>query len=312
MKRSYKGLFLSLVISILLVYLLISQISLNDLFNTLKKSNYKYILSAFIIYLVIYFIRSIRMSVLLKGELSIYQLFPIVCIHNFMNMLLPMKTGELSYSYLLKKKSKINLDRSLSNILVARIMDLTGILFLFSFSLFFYFDTFNLKLVSLILLLSSSFLLFMSFIFINKLLIISKFESKYKFLMKIKIFILSILTESTRYSQLEKIKIVIISLTINLLMFIFGYLLLKSFGVNLSIWAIFVGGTLAFLITLIPIQGLFNFGTLETAWTISYIYVGLTKEQAILTGFSYHIINILFTIIMFIIGIVIYRFKRVD
>jgi uncharacterized protein (TIRG00374 family) len=219
-----------------------------------------------------------------------------------MNMALPLKTGELSYSYLLKKRSQISFKKSISNLLIARLMDLGGIIFLFFVSLGVYSENLKFKILFSGLSVLSLTAMFFSFFFIGRLNFISKINLKNKLMVKLKDFILEVIKESINYKKIKILAIMIISISINLLMFIFGYLLMKSFGVDLSVWAIFVGGTLAFFITIIPIQGLFNFGTLEAAWTVSYMIVGLSKEQAIATGFSYHLVNLAFTIIMALLG----------
>jgi|SRR3989344_363713 len=309
MKSKTKFIIISILVTLLLVYFLLSKISINEISQTIISSDIKYIFIAFSVYFLIYLLRAIRFKILLNEELKFKNIFPIVCIHNFMNMVLPLKTGELSYSYLLKKRSKVRYQKSLSNILIARIMDLGGILFLFLFSLFMYFKESEPKILFFILAIINFLLLIGIFSFVGKFRFISRLKVKNRLLKKIKKFITEIIEESVKYTKKEKLKIIVISLAINSLMFLFGYMLMKSFGVDLSIWAIFVGGTLAFFITLIPLQGLFNFGTLETAWTVSYMLVGLTKEQAIITGFSYHIINIVFTILMFIVGLVLIRKK---
>lgn len=304
MNSKTKTFLISAILTIVLVYYLFSHVSIKEISKTISSSNINYLILSFAIYLAIYFLRSVRFKELLEDHLSLKKLFPIVCIHNFMNMALPLKTGELSYSYLLKKSSDIRYQRSISNLLVARVMDLGGIITLFLFSLSIYLSDIRYKILSLSASIFSLSLLFLFFIFIKKINFLNKLRFRNGIFVKIKNFISEIVIESSKYNLSRKVKIVLISLTINSLMFIFGYLLMKSFGVGLSIWAIFVGGTLAFFITIIPIQGLFNFGTLEAAWTVSYMLVGLSKEQAIITGFSYHIINILFTIVMFLIGII--------
>jgi uncharacterized protein (TIRG00374 family) len=293
---------ISLAISIILIYFLLTKINLIDIYALLKESDTKIILSAFILYLIIYATRALRFRYLLNKEVSYSNLFPVVCIHNFLNMALPLKTGEISYSYLLKKSSQISFKKSISNILIARLMDLGGIAFLFFLSLGIYIQDTKFKFLLITLSWISLAAMFFTFFFISKLKFISKIKVKNPFFIKLKEFILEVINESTSYKKINIIIVIGISIAINSFMFIFGYLLMLSFGVSLSIWAIFVGGTLAFFITIIPIQGLFNFGTLEAAWTVSYMLVGLSKEQAIATGFGYHLINLAFTIIMALLG----------
>jgi len=56
------------------------------------------------------------------------------------------------------------------------------------------------------------------------------------------------------------------------------------------------------MISILPIQGIGGFGTLEGSWAISFMAMGVTKEAAISSGFVMHIISIIYLAILFIIG----------
>ncbi len=301
------------IFGLLLALLLLNNVDSNEIVLTLKSANIFYLLLGFVIYLLVNILRAVRFFWLLKSKVGFFTVLSITGIHNLINSVLPARLGEFSYPILLKKFSDYSFHDSLSNIVIARIFDIFGITLLFIVSIFFYLNNIYIKTLVLITIpiLFIFLILFMKFAKIIRNIFILFSKGKNRFLNKISNSIVRIIDSSLNYSLTEKIKLLIISLIINFLMFIFGYTIVIGLGSNLSIWAVFVGGTLAVLTTILPIQGLFNIGTLELGWSLTYVLVGMTTEQAILTGFSYHIINILFTFIIFVISLLI-LFTRIN
>ncbi|MEM2175657.1 MAG: lysylphosphatidylglycerol synthase transmembrane domain-containing protein, partial [Candidatus Micrarchaeia archaeon] len=131
---------LSLILSILLAGLilpfLLSQIDINLFFETLNIINPIYILFAFLSYFSTYLLRTWRFCILTNKEIKFLDMLKIVCIHNMFNNLLPARTGELSFIYLLRKFHKKDLEEGFAILLAARVFDGLSILFLFLISAF--------------------------------------------------------------------------------------------------------------------------------------------------------------------------------
>jgi len=103
MKRENISKILAVVITIALVAILLSQIRIADVIATLAGIDPLYLIAGFVLYVCSYFFRALRFHILLNGEVGLWDLFNIVCVHNMMNNILPARTGELSYIYLLKR-----------------------------------------------------------------------------------------------------------------------------------------------------------------------------------------------------------------
>jgi hypothetical protein len=71
-----------------------------------------------------------------------------------------------------------------------------------------------------------------------------------------------------------------------------------AMGVHLSLPAIIFACSFGFMTSILPIQGIGNFGTFEAGWTAGFLIVGLPAELAISTGFGFHIITLLFNILL--------------
>ncbi len=57
------------------------------------------------------------------------------------------------------------------------------------------------------------------------------------------------------------------------------------------------------------IYGIGGFGTIEAIWTLVYVPLGMTLNDAIISGFSYHLIILLYTLFLGLTGILCLRWR---
>jgi uncharacterized protein (TIRG00374 family) len=309
--KNYKQivkLFLFSLIGGFILFFLLKNIKIDDIKEIVNRLNIFYLVIGFLLYIIVYLMRAKRFYFLLKNKISFKKIFVITCIHNFFNMILPARTGEISYSIMLKKDS-IRMTDSLSHVVIARIYDLFGLFFLFFISLFFFLSS-DLKIFSLLGLLLIIVIFFIFNTFLKKIVnFLNKIKSKNNFIFKVKLFLSNLLNNINILNKNEKIWLIINSLLINFLMFLFGYVIMIGMSFNISIWACFVGGFLAFLTTILPIQGFFNIGTMELGWVFGYVAAGLSLTDATTSGVMYHLINIIFTLSLSLFGFLLYFLK---
>jgi len=102
----------------------------------------------------------------------------------------------------------------------------------------------------------------------------------------------------------QLIRSALISAMIWIILYSVNYALITAMGINLPLEAVFFASTFFFMISILPIQGIGGFGTLEGSWTISFMAAGVTKEAAISSGFLVHLIQIFYLIALFLIGFI--------
>ena len=73
---------------------------------------------------------------------------------------------------------------------------------------------------------------------------------------------------------------------------------LRGFGISAPIMNVLFGSTVAIIANVLPISGLGNWGVLEAGWAAGFILVGLSKVEAITTGFGVHIFLFLTAILV--------------
>ncbi len=297
-----------ITITAVLVAILLSQIKIRDIFTTISTIPPHWILIGFVLYIFSYFFRALRFNVLLARKVSVKDLFAIVSVHNMMNNILPARTGELSYVYLLKKKN-IPTGEGIATLMIARLFDFIAI------SIFFFISVLFIKelpeVISTVLLIIAAFLVLLVLILISLAYHGDKFMGTIdKTAIKLnlnKINVINFLIkkgeETTENFGILRSKktilfIFLFSVLIWCSLYPIVYVLLTEMGVDLSIWKVIVGSTFPVFVILLPIQSLGGFGTFEGAWTIAFMSLGVSKEIAIASGFGFHIIASVYFLIL--------------
>jgi uncharacterized protein (TIRG00374 family) len=314
--------YIAILITIVLVALLFTQINLGDIITTLKNINPIYLIAGFILYTCSYFFRAWRFHILLNKEVSIKDLFNIGCVHNMMNNLLPAKTGELSYIYLINKYHDRTIGEGIATLLIARIFDIISIaaLFLVSFVIVIHSLTTNMTAVYWVILVLGLFIVLL-FIFLKKSRSFLKAGVKLcshigiektrpvNFILKNGEETIAALEIARTTKDYSFITIFLLSLWIWGCIYAFTTLLVIAMHIHAGLPAIVFACTFAFMTVILPVQGIGNFGTFEAGWTLGFISIGVPPELAVSAGFSFHIINILFIGILGLTGIILLHCK---
>jgi len=323
MKKQTLAKLVTAIVTLALVAILLSQIEVADIIDTLTGIEPVYLVAGFGLYVLSYLFRALRFYILLDRKVGIKNLFAIICAHNLANNLLPLRTGELSFVYLVGKNHRIPIHRSIAILTIARIFDFItiGLIFFISVSLLSEVPEiiFNIIwMISLSFLFTIIVLLILIYnknisnalrIFLSRIGAIKFKPLNFFMTLFNKIFeIFSDINQSKKQATL----LILISITVWILNFTMGYLLVIKMGMLLDIWSILVGFTFSVLISILPVHGVGGFGTMEGAWAIIFIALGAGKEIAISTGFAYHIIIIIFTIFAGVYGLVTFNKQIVD
>ncbi|MFO7929038.1 MAG: lysylphosphatidylglycerol synthase transmembrane domain-containing protein [Candidatus Humimicrobiaceae bacterium] len=272
------------------------------------------------------FLRGYRKKILIGSErIRITDLFFVAHIRNAFNMVLPARTGELSYVYVLKKKFKFPIEIGVSTLAVALVFDLVIV--------------FSLIVIAIIIVginryaVSSTAVIGVAVALLAISLLILFFLSK---IIGAVIRVLEIIFKKTGwnrnkvinyiYQKLaginENIKIIqkrriygrvyFTSIFIRVVKFSIYYFLIHSLMqpmgysfADLNYWVIFLATAAAEISAVLPTHALAGLGTYEFAFVAVLTMLGFSERIAIIVGFNYHIINLVFTVILGILSIII-------
>lgn len=308
---------LAILTTIILVAILFTQVSLKDVISTLTHINPLYLLAGFALYGCSYIFRAWRFHILLKKEVSIKDLFHIECVHNMMNNLLPARTGELSYVFLLKTEHNKTTGDGLATLIIARIFDF---IFISIFFLLIFVSIDNLETgVTALLVVGILFLFAMVFLLLGLVFygpvflpIIKKLAQRgnYK---KIHFGDYIIRKSEETIACFETFKtgtitmhlsVILLTISIWLLSYSLFYLIAISMHIQLDLVHILFAASFAVFSTVLPVQGIAGFGTMEGGWAMGFLLAGVPKELAISSGFAFHLLILIYTLILGGIGYV--------
>lgn len=313
-KRTFY-IFLSLIISVALIYLLISQISTQDLIFTLKNLYLPSLFTYMVISLSGASLRAWRYRLLLQPEgVSWSGILLVTFIKNSLIDLLPARLGSLSYIYLLNRRLGLAFEPVTSSFIASFLFDfltLSPFLILAIMSVGLGVDAIASPAV---LAIATLFFLLVTLAFILIIPLATAFYQIYLFLgTKFKLtarswFQKSLVKFKGTIDVLPLMRrhgsfwlILILSFLIRLAKYASLFFLLHSllrihgFSLsNLSFWRLILGTSGAELTSALPIKGLAGFGTWESAWALTFRLMGSEKNIAILSGLGIHFITNLF------------------
>lgn len=290
------------LISFLLVVFIVLNLDFGKIAQFLRKAPGALLMVAFVFYVFTFVLRAFRWKLMLY-EVPFGKLFSVVAIHTMANNLYPARTGELSFIYLL---GGLGRERLFSVLLLARFMDILCIGVIFSFSVLFltvdkaYWLLFPLTVV-------------FSAVLVAFLFVAEKFIPERGFLGGVKLFFLN--TKEALLSLKNYVPAVFAaSLLIWIVKYIAFYFLtlsvFKSFGLAVSFWQAVFGVSFSELTTVLPIHSVGGYGTFEAGWTGAYVILGFSRKVAVTSGFLFHTLLLLFSIILGLPFLVLYKFHK--
>lgn len=315
LKNKFFYILLSLAISVLLIGLLLSRIRTRELTQTLASIYLPALLAYMAIGLLASWLRAWRYKWLLHPQpITWRNMFLVTFIRNCFDDLLPARVGSLSYIYVLNKRLNVPFESAASTFVVAFVFD---------------FLTLGpiLVLAMIIVGLGTSALsgpawLALSLLFIALILVIlwklvplcRACLGAYQALLKVlkadqkRSSLHSVVKLQMTIDSLVKIRtrkiygpLFILSLFIRLGKYVSLYFLLfallRSRGfllAGLSFWKIILGITGAEMTSALPVKGLADFGTWESAWAVAFRLMHFDAGLAIVSGIGVHLITNLF------------------
>ena len=298
-----KRLILSILITIGIIFFLLLQISIKDLYILLKTIDPFWAVLGSITYLLAILFRALRFKWLIHSKgIPLSDLFRITSFYHLSLMVLPSKLGELSYPYFLNKISGMNVTEGLASLIASRVYDFFIIMMILLFVTIGFQGLFKVNPFLLILLITFligfivfAFFYMSSFLswFSNILGKISNWTGSRN--VRFVLWVQGKMSEMAEDFYAIKARktyfpVSLTSLASWVMIFWTFYAYMKGFGIEISFTKMILGSTVGVIANALPISGIGNWGTLEAGWAAGFLMVGLSKEKAIATGFGVHII----------------------
>jgi len=325
---------------IFLVIFLLRGISFTDIKNAIVNSYKPSLISAFVIVFISDIFRAYRMQILVgTNKIRLQDMFLVALIRNAFTMVLPARTGELSYVYVMTKKFKFPVEVGISTLALVMVFDLAIVFSLIVIAIIIVWITIGfgslaisswpvIMIAGVLLIVSLLLLFYLSAIIRFFLNLISKLMLKTRagrskavqYIYK-KLFDIN---ESIELIKQRKIygKVYFYSIICRVLKFVAYYMVIHAilqpmgYGfLSLNFWIIFLATVVAEISAVLPTHALAGFGTYEGAFALAFVALGFPASLSKIVGFSYHITMLSFSVIlgvlsMIIISLPFYRLKN--
>ncbi len=298
-----KKLFLSILITAVIIFALFTQISLRDLYTLLINMDPLWAALGSAGYSLAVLFRALRFKWLIHSrDVSLNDLLRISVFYNLSLMVLPSKLGELSYPYFLNKISGIGITEGFASLIASRVYDFFIILMIFLFAAVGFQNLFRIN---------PFFIILLSILLIGLVLLVFFYMSQLLKLFSIGLVKISewIGKENSKPIQWVQRKIyevaedfyaikarktylsvTLASLISWIMVFLTFYAFVRGFRIGIPFLKVVFGSTVAIIANALPIGGLGNWGTLEVGWAAGFLMMGLSKSEAIASGFGVHIL----------------------
>ena len=328
-KRLIKLIFTS-GIALVAVYLLLSSIELRRIPQALGSIPIQTIIIGFLIYTFFVLMKTIRFRSILNLNLPLRRFFPIIALHTFWTNILPMRTGDISYIYLLKSREKVSGTKSVASLMVVSVLDIllqltliVGIAWYFKPRLDSKISYISFLLIPFLGILTLLSIVSISLIFPKRCVSVTKrisltFQRLSPPLLKgaggiswIGDKLAQIVHELTDISfNMRLLGIFAYSVVILGVRFGIQCYLVKAMGLNLGILEILFALAFTAFCNMFPIQSIASIGTIELPWAWALISLGASKDAAIASGFSLHIIIIMYSVALGLYGVINSRLRK--
>ncbi|MGC8869238.1 MAG: lysylphosphatidylglycerol synthase transmembrane domain-containing protein [Sulfurihydrogenibium sp.] len=264
-KTKLLKLFISALVTVLFFYFFQRIVGFDKVLKFFSLLTLNQILAAFVLYLISYVARTVRWQYTLSIK-DFYKLFKLTVYNTFFNIILPFRTGEVSFFYMLKKEN-IHIVESTMSFIITRFFDGISLLGLFLWAYLTYKGFYILGILAFIFLPFSFFVLLIVFRFIKHEKVKEYYKGMVNFRNIVMVYALSILTWLFKFSAF--------------------YIILPK-ETKITLLESVMASSLADLTTVLPIHGLAGIGTYETGYVSILIFLNVPKEVAFLSAFLVH------------------------
>jgi len=313
-------------LGIFLVYYLLNQVNFSDVKNAFLNMYIPYLVVGLVIMFIGNIARAYQKKILIGSpRISMIDLFLITLVRNAFNMVLPARTGELSYVYVLNRKFKFPVEIGFSTLILILIFDLVIVFSLIVISIIIVgINKYSISSTTIILIAAGLLVILMVVLFyLSKIIglllrffnfILSRYRigrnKAVRFIYK-KLVDININIELIQKRKIYW-KVYLSALVIRVLKFTSYYFIihaiLKPEGFSfkdISFWIIFLGTVVAEISAVLPTHALAGFGTYEGAFALAFVILGFSKQISIIVGFNYHLIILLFSVILGLLAVII-------
>ncbi|MFQ6059240.1 MAG: flippase-like domain-containing protein, partial [Anaerolineae bacterium] len=311
---------LPVLLTLGLIALLLSQISPWDVIALLAHLSYPWVGAGVLCYVATNAVRTLRFATLVRSRpLRLPRLLVTTFALSMFNNILPARSGELSFIYLLGRHHGVPSGEATATLIIARIFDYLTVAALFitvALASLTHLPSYAVQVISLVLL-----FLILSLAVLGSLAWLGRrslglLRRLLKGLRDRPLAASALQVGEGIVRSFETIPSLRTYLLVSLLSllawlgtFAWFYCFLASVGVPTGLSQTIVGATFAVLTKALPFVTVGGLGTHEAGWTVGFMLVGFDKGTAISTGFAVNILTLLSSLVFGLGGLGLWKWR---
>lgn len=260
------------------------------------------------LYMLAQLLRAVRVAACLPHPRpSLARIFAVVCMHQFLNHVIPARLGELSFPLLASRYGSVSIPAATRLLIVIRIYEfiILGVFFLGAASELFVRAgalfligsivacAALLLVLILLLVLGIPTLLRVVRGTLDRISILRWRTSALR--LRILAGIDALLGEFVRKRPAkESLSVALLSVLIWVLLFWISFEALRYAGIDVTFLGTIVGSSFANASHVLPINTFGSIGSLEAGWTFGFVLIGVPAKAALASGFALHVVGIAF------------------
>ena len=302
----------SIIITSALMLFLFRYIKMDQLQEMLAATRWNLMAVGLLMWVVLYMARSARF-VLLAPRTPYLHMLSIAAVHNFLLRIMPMRTGDLSYGFLMKRAGNTRLGEALLSLLLFRLLDATTVVLYFAVSLashkgVYLWDRSTGILAAVVALVGFALVALNLGRLLRRGTAILRRACELVGVARRPLVqkALKRLEESVGSFAQVSPKVILqvsgASLVVWLLTYGTFFVIMRAFSMPVGVVQTVLGSTASVVTGFLPIGGLGSFGTLEVGWTAGFFLVGLPESKAASSGFGVSIATFAYTALLGLVG----------
>ena len=306
-KKTY---YVGVILSLLVVGYVLLKLDWSQVGNTFLQLDWIWVILGFVVYLVNYWLRTIRFRILLElEEIPFPQLLGVTNLYGMYLYLMPAKFGEVTFPVLLKRRLGTDLSTSTGSLIAARVFDFFTIALILPFILLIYWQIMPQSFrIAIILFCILVFSLFFFFIWTLRnpdrvFPVLNKAQPENQVLNKSLDFITNVYQGIQGIDQKNKyLELLMVTVGIWTCINTTFFLITLSLGYSFNFFQIVVVSIIMVPVTLFPIQGFANLGAHEFGWITAFTLFNYPYLDALSIAVNSHIVYVFFVLMLGAIG----------
>jgi uncharacterized membrane protein YbhN (UPF0104 family) len=300
---------LGVLISGSLLALIVSQLDVAAALTRVQQADWFWVLASFASALGLLMARAIRFRILTQHT-SLGIMSAAIAVQTFINRTAPFRLGELSLPYFLRRSAGESAVKTLISLALVRLLEL-WVLFIFAAVAIAAWLGATERTHALAVGLGAILLTLMLFSFrrwvgwatgllkrlsvffgLEKVVLLNTFLDRIE----------EAVADSERLTQRERVMLVLTSVLVFALTVATYDCLLRAVDIQLHPFQVIIGVTFAMVSGALPVTTVGSFGTHEIGWTAGFMWVGLSLNDALVTGLITQVMTLAFNVLMAIPG----------